>query len=100
MDLTNPLQTLTEKQTSELLQVTPACLQKMRREGRGPRFIRVGRLIRYRATEVLQFLDRDKSESPGAPGPAITAVPGIQPEAPAPIKPKRSDTSARTVEDW
>ena len=36
------MQTLTEAEVAEMLRCTKAALRKWRREGRGPRFIRVG----------------------------------------------------------
>ena len=44
---------LTESEVSEILRCTKAALRRWRREERGPRFIRVGRLIRYRAYRGL-----------------------------------------------
>ena len=52
---------LTESEVSEILRCTKAALRRWRREERGPRFIRVGRLIRYRLTDVDQFLESNAS---------------------------------------
>ena len=60
------MQTLTETEVAEMLRCTKAALRKWRREGRGPRFIRVGRLIRYRLADVDQFLESNASSSPAA----------------------------------
>lgn len=38
------------------LRVSVACLERMRQEGRGPDYIRVGRLIRYPRDAVNEWL--------------------------------------------
>ncbi len=48
---------LTEKEVAKELKVTPACLQKMRHDERGPRFVRFGRLIRYRRSDVIRYME-------------------------------------------
>ncbi len=47
---------LNESQTAELLQVTRSCLRRMRRERRGPAFVRVGKLIRYSESALEDFI--------------------------------------------
>ena len=76
----NPIQTLTVKETSEFLDVTPACLAKWRRQGTGPRHVKVGRLVRYRATEIKKFgmNHSDVSESLPEPVPEITVKQKIE----------------------
>jgi hypothetical protein len=53
--LSDPKELLTERELAELWKVTPDCLQKMRHEGRGPCFIRIGRLVRYRMSDVIRY---------------------------------------------
>ena len=48
---------LKEKQVAETLRVSVAALRRWRIEGRGPRFIRVERLVRYREADVQAWLD-------------------------------------------
>ena len=47
---------LTEQKVAERLNCTASALRRWRREGRGPRFIKVERLVRYRQEEVENFL--------------------------------------------
>ena len=60
------MQILNETEVSEMLRCTKAALRRWRREGRGPRFIRVGRLIRYRLADVEEFLESNASSSRAA----------------------------------
>lgn len=62
---TNPLQAtpqnprLTNDQAAEYLGITPRTLEVWRCTGRyGIPFIKVGRLVRYRQTDLDAFLDR------------------------------------------
>jgi predicted DNA-binding transcriptional regulator AlpA len=43
---------LTESQISEQLQVSLACLRRWRLRGEGPRYIKVGNLVRYRPEDI------------------------------------------------
>jgi excisionase family DNA binding protein len=47
---------LTPKETAKVLKVTPAALSRFRREGRGPAFTRVGKLVRYRCEDLDRWL--------------------------------------------
>jgi excisionase family DNA binding protein len=47
---------LTEMQVSQLLQVSLARIRKWRVEKRGPRFIKVGSLVRYRRADLEQWV--------------------------------------------
>lgn len=51
--------TLTEREVAELLRCSGACLRRMRREGRGPRWTRVGRLVRYPELWLREFIERN-----------------------------------------
>jgi len=55
------MQTLTESEVAHALKCTKAALRRWRREGRGPRFIRIGRLVRYRVLDVENFLEKNAS---------------------------------------
>ncbi len=48
---------LTEKDVAEALQCTVSALRLWRHEGTGPRFIRVGRFVRYREEDVALYLE-------------------------------------------
>jgi len=48
---------LNERQTAAYLTVGERCLQSWRVRGFGPNFIKVGRLIRYRKTDIEAFLE-------------------------------------------
>jgi hypothetical protein len=50
------LNLLTEQQLAERLHVSLAALRRWRLEGRGPRFIKVSALVRYRPEEVEDWL--------------------------------------------
>ncbi len=47
---------LNENQTAEMLQVTKSCLRRMRRERRGPAYVKVGKLIRYSEAALEDFI--------------------------------------------
>lgn len=49
-------QLLDEVELAEQLGVSRSTLQSWRYSGRGPRFIKIGRLIRYRNTDVDAYL--------------------------------------------
>ena len=51
------MQLYSEKATSEILACTVSCLRRMRRERRGPRFVRLGRLIRYSEADLQKFIE-------------------------------------------
>jgi hypothetical protein len=52
------LQLLTETEVAGLLKWSPKTLRKARVFQRGPRFIRLGRSVRYRTTDLAAYLDR------------------------------------------
>jgi hypothetical protein len=47
---------MTESELARRASVSVAALRKWRREGRGPRFLRLGRLIRYLVEDVDAWL--------------------------------------------
>jgi hypothetical protein len=55
------LQLLTEGEVAVLLRWSPKTLRKARMLQRGPKFIRVGRSVRYRATDLAKYLDSRQS---------------------------------------
>ena len=50
------MQLHTEQETAQLLACTVAALRRWRRERRGPRFVRLGRLIRYSESDLSDFV--------------------------------------------
>jgi hypothetical protein len=50
------LNLLTEDEVAECLHVSLASLRRWRLEGRGPRFIKVSSLVRYRPEDLEQWL--------------------------------------------
>lgn len=49
---------LTRDQAAEYLAITPATLARWASRGTGPNFVRVGRLARYRTSDLNDFLSR------------------------------------------
>jgi len=47
---------LTERQVAELLGLSVATLRAWRHRGRGPRFLRLGRSVRYLPADVDEFV--------------------------------------------
>jgi hypothetical protein len=50
---------LTEAETALALQVSPATLRTWRSRGTGPKFVKVGRLVRYRPEELIRHAERN-----------------------------------------
>lgn len=48
---------ITESDLARTARVSIGVLRKWRREGRGPRFLKLGRLVRYRIGDVQQWFD-------------------------------------------
>lgn len=55
-----------ESEAARILGCTVACLRGWRRKKRGPAFIRVGRLVRYRPSELAEFMDSNRVAADGA----------------------------------
>jgi len=53
------MELLTEGEVATVLQCTKSALRRWRREGRGPRYVRVGRLIRYRQPDLELFIEKN-----------------------------------------
>lgn len=47
---------LTEEKTSKRINVSKSALRKWRREGTGPRYVKLGRLVRYSVAELENWL--------------------------------------------
>ena len=50
---------LTTNQAAEALGVKPATLEVWRCQGRGPRFLKLGRVVRYRQSDLEAFLNEN-----------------------------------------
>lgn len=50
---------LTECEVADLLNISVRTLQAWRVRGGGPRFIKVGRAVRYRLSDVQDWIDRN-----------------------------------------
>jgi excisionase family DNA binding protein len=50
---------LTRRQAAELLKLKEQTLSKWAMLGKGPRFVRCGRAVRYRPTDVEKFIDQN-----------------------------------------
>jgi predicted DNA-binding transcriptional regulator AlpA len=50
-------QLLTEADASQLLGLAPATLRNMRCTGRGPAFIKMGGLVRYRHADLVDWIE-------------------------------------------
>jgi predicted DNA-binding transcriptional regulator AlpA len=59
------MKNLNEKQAADLLGCSAALMRRMRREGRGPRWTKIGRLVRYPDTWLLEYIETHATP-PGA----------------------------------
>jgi predicted DNA-binding transcriptional regulator AlpA len=51
---------LTEAEAANMLKIKTRTLSKMRREGNGPTFLRIGGSIRYETKDVLEWVYSQK----------------------------------------
>ncbi len=54
---------LTTQQAAWLLRVSRKTLERMRVEGRGPRFVKIGRSVRYRQSDLLTYITTNTHHS-------------------------------------
>jgi excisionase family DNA binding protein len=47
---------LTQREAAELLKLSQRTIERLRVSGLGPRFVRVGRSIRYRLTDIESYI--------------------------------------------
>jgi predicted DNA-binding transcriptional regulator AlpA len=59
----NGQEVMTEKQVSETFGFTVPYLRRARREKRGPRFLKLGKLVRYRRVDVEAYLSAHAVET-------------------------------------
>lgn len=48
---------ITEPEAAEFLRMSPGGLANARRDQRGPPFIKIGRMVRYRTKDLLRYVD-------------------------------------------
>ncbi len=48
-----------DRKAAELLGCSVALLRRMRREGRGPKYTRIGRLVRYPEDWLYQYIEEN-----------------------------------------
>lgn len=48
---------LTQNETAELLRISTGTLERMRLKGNGPRFVKAGRRVLYRADEIEDWTE-------------------------------------------
>lgn len=53
----NTMKNRDEKQAADFLGCSPPLMRRMRREGRGPRYTRIGRLVRYPEAWLLEYIE-------------------------------------------
>jgi hypothetical protein len=53
-----PTQLLTETDLAELTKRTKRTIQKDRLLGKGPQYLKLGRSVRYKLADVLEYLER------------------------------------------
>lgn len=58
-----------DERTGTFLDVPVGTLANWRYQGRGPRFVKVGRHVRYRRSDVEAWLERNARESTAAAAP-------------------------------
>jgi predicted DNA-binding transcriptional regulator AlpA len=61
----NALEILNERQVQEVFGFSVPYLRRARRERRGPRFLKVGKLVRYRRADIESFLTAHVVETTG-----------------------------------
>jgi len=57
MDLTELPDLMTRQQAADYMGVTPQALSQMNVRGEGPRFVRIGRSVRYRRPDIAEWIE-------------------------------------------
>jgi len=63
--MSNTSEILNERQVQEIYGLTIPYLRRARRERRGPKFLKVGKLVRYRKTDIESYLSAHTVETGG-----------------------------------
>lgn len=58
---------LSEETAAEMLHLSPRTLQRFRVEGRGPKFVKLGKRVFYREQDLEDYVNRSVRESTSAP---------------------------------
>ena len=66
----NPSELLLTDEAAQVLRVTPATLKLWRLRGAGPRFIKMGRRVAYRLTDLERYMTTCERSSTSDTGPA------------------------------
>jgi hypothetical protein len=69
------MKTLTEREAAGALRCSVACLRRMRRESRGPRWTKIGRLVRYSDQWLNEYLEANSNHEANAPSKVKRANP-------------------------
>jgi predicted DNA-binding transcriptional regulator AlpA len=70
----NAQEVLNERQVQEIYGFSVPYLRRARRERRGPRFLKVGKLVRYRRTDIEAYLSAHAVETADKPAAQTTEV--------------------------
>jgi predicted DNA-binding transcriptional regulator AlpA len=70
----NAPEILNERQVQETYGFTVAYLRRARRERRGPRFLKVGKLVRYRRSDIEAYLSAHAIETADKPAPQASEL--------------------------
>lgn len=95
------IEALTEREVAQSLRCSVAALRRMRRERRGPRWTRVGRLVRYPLTWLREYLQEnagERSDGCGARQRATPTVPGQATPASSTLGCVSEDTPTVSIE--
>ena len=65
---------LDEREAAQILNMSVRSLQRRRADGTGPRFCRLGRLVRYRIADLLEWVGRSIRTSTSDPDPLLTRL--------------------------
>jgi predicted DNA-binding transcriptional regulator AlpA len=62
MKQSTPQRLLNERQVADSCAISVLTLRKWRTEGRGPRFVKIGTLVRYRPEDVDAWIESHESQ--------------------------------------
>jgi predicted DNA-binding transcriptional regulator AlpA len=63
MKQTTPQRLLNERQVADSCAISVLTLRKWRTEGRGPRYVKIGTLVRYRPEDVDAWIESHEAQS-------------------------------------
>ena len=65
----NPTDLLTTEEAARYLRLSPRTLERYRVTGEGPRFLKIGRRVLYRQSDLDEWLKNKSRRSTSDPGP-------------------------------